>query len=84
MTTAFRILQWLFVAAVALSPLFIAYVMIQHGATLELPELPPVRQARIPIPTWAVVGAHILIFGAALFGIAGTWVLDRLNRKNEN
>ena len=26
----------------------------------------------------------ILIFGAALFGIAGTWVLDRLNRKNEN
>lgn len=48
-------LQWAFILAVALSPLFILIVMMQHGFTLQVPELPEIaRTARRPgvIPEW--------------------------------
>lgn len=54
MKRAFRILQWAFVAAVALSPVFILIVMIQHGFTLDMPDLPEITHTARPgvIPEW--------------------------------
>lgn len=85
MKYAFRFLSWAFVAAVALSPLFILVVMMQHGFTLDMPELPEIaRTARRPgvIPEWlfwttvTILGIPVILALVSEYRNAG--------RKSEN